>query len=43
MGLVTEQHKYSLLERTPELEILPAAKDLGLGMESFSRRNSRME
>jgi aryl-alcohol dehydrogenase-like predicted oxidoreductase len=36
MGLVTEQHKYSLLERTPELEVLPAAKDLGLGVVAWS-------
>lgn len=36
MGLVCEQHKYSLLNRLPELEVLPAAKDLGLGVVAWS-------
>lgn len=36
MGLVTEQHKYSLLERTAEMEVLPAAQDLGLGVVAWS-------
>lgn len=36
MGLVCEQHKYSLLERTPEMEVLPAAQDLGLGVVAWS-------
>ncbi|MGG3573930.1 aldo/keto reductase [Bacillus gobiensis] len=36
MGLISEQHKYSLLERTPELEVLPAARDLGLGVVAWS-------
>jgi aryl-alcohol dehydrogenase-like predicted oxidoreductase len=36
MGLVSEQHKYSLLERTPEMEVLPAARDLGLGVVAWS-------
>ncbi|ASB89034.1 aldo/keto reductase [Bacillus sonorensis] len=36
MGLVTEQHKYSLLERTAEMEVLPAARDLGLGVVAWS-------
>lgn len=36
MGLVSEQHKYSLLQRTPELEVLPAARDLGLGVIAWS-------
>ena len=32
MGLVNEQHRYSLICRFPELEVLPAAKDYGLGI-----------
>jgi aryl-alcohol dehydrogenase-like predicted oxidoreductase len=36
MGLVCEQHKYSLLNRLPELEVLPAAQDLGLGVVAWS-------
>lgn len=36
MGLVTEQHKYSLLCRLPELEVLPAAQDLGIGVIPWS-------
>jgi aryl-alcohol dehydrogenase-like predicted oxidoreductase len=36
MGLVVEQHIYSLLNRTPELEVLPAASDLGLGVVAWS-------
>jgi len=36
MGIVTEQHKYSLLERTAEMEVLPAARDLGLGVVAWS-------
>ncbi|WP_134683858.1 aldo/keto reductase [Brevibacillus migulae] len=36
MGLVSEQHKYNLLERLPELEVLPAAQDLGLGVIPWS-------
>jgi aryl-alcohol dehydrogenase-like predicted oxidoreductase len=36
MGLVCEQHKFSLLNRLPELEVLPAAKDLGLGVVAWS-------
>ncbi|BBI32849.1 aldo/keto reductase [Cohnella abietis] len=36
MGLVCEQHKYSLLNRIPELEVLPAARDLGLGVVAWS-------
>jgi aryl-alcohol dehydrogenase-like predicted oxidoreductase len=31
LGLVSEQHKYSLLCRLPELEVLPAAEELGIG------------
>jgi len=36
LGLVSEQHKYSLLCRLPELEVLPAAKGLGLGVIPWS-------
>jgi aryl-alcohol dehydrogenase-like predicted oxidoreductase len=36
LGLVSEQHKYSLLTREPELEVLPAASDLGIGVICWS-------
>jgi len=36
MGLISEQHKYSLLCRLPELEVLPAAQDLGIGVIPWS-------
>ncbi|HEX7056484.1 MAG TPA: aldo/keto reductase [Bacilli bacterium] len=36
LGLISEQHKYSLLCRLPELEVLPAAQDLGLGVIAWS-------
>ncbi|WP_322904458.1 aldo/keto reductase [Paenibacillus campi] len=36
LGLVSEQHKYSLLCREPELEVLPASKQLGLGVIPWS-------
>ncbi|MEK3684273.1 aldo/keto reductase [Paenibacillus sp. FSL R10-2736] len=36
LGLVSEQHLYNLLERTPELEVLPASKELGLGVIPWS-------
>lgn len=32
MGLISEQTMYSLLCRWPELEVLPAAQDLGIGV-----------
>ncbi|GGE30972.1 putative oxidoreductase YrpG [Pullulanibacillus camelliae] len=35
-GLVSEQHKYSLLCRLPELEVLPAAQDQGIGVIVWS-------
>jgi aryl-alcohol dehydrogenase-like predicted oxidoreductase len=32
LGLVCEQHKYNLCCRMPELEVIPAARDLGIGL-----------
>ncbi len=32
MGIVSEQTQYNLLNRIPELEVLPAAKDFGIGV-----------
>jgi aryl-alcohol dehydrogenase-like predicted oxidoreductase len=36
LGLVSEQSIYNLLERTVELEVLPAAEDFGLGIIPWS-------
>jgi aryl-alcohol dehydrogenase-like predicted oxidoreductase len=36
IGLVSEQHKYSLLCRLPELEVLPAAEEHGIGVIAWS-------
>ncbi|QCT03914.1 aldo/keto reductase [Paenibacillus algicola] len=36
LGLVSEQHKYSLNCRLPELEVLPAAQHYGLGVIPWS-------
>jgi aryl-alcohol dehydrogenase-like predicted oxidoreductase len=36
LGLVSEQHKYNLLCRLPELEVLPASQELGLGVIPWS-------
>ena len=36
LGLVSEQHKFSLLNRLPELEVLPAAEGYGLGVVAWS-------
>lgn len=36
LGLVSEQHKYNLLTRLPELELLPTVKDLGMGLIIWS-------
>ena len=36
LGLVSEQHRYNLLCRLPELEVLPAAQALGLGVLAYS-------
>ena len=41
-GLVSEQHKYNLLCRLPELEVLPAAQALGLGVLVYSPLASGM-
>lgn len=36
LGLVSEQHKYNLLCRLPELEVLPASQALGVGIIPWS-------
>ena len=36
LGLVSEQAKYNLLTRHVELEVLPAAQDLGIGVLPYS-------
>lgn len=36
LGLVSEQHRYNLLCRQPELEVLPAARHLGIGVLAYS-------
>ena len=36
LGLVSEQSKYSLLERTVELEVIPACQSYGLGLVPWS-------
>jgi len=36
LGLVSEQHKYNLNTRLPELEVLPAAENLGIGVIPWS-------
>jgi aryl-alcohol dehydrogenase-like predicted oxidoreductase len=36
LGLVSEQSKYSLLERTVELEVIPACETYGLGLIPWS-------
>ena len=36
LGLVTEQHQYSLMCRLPELEVLPAALEMGIGVVPYS-------
>lgn len=42
IGLVSEQHKYNLMCRLPELEVLPAAQDLGIGIIPWSPLNGGM-
>ncbi len=36
LGLVSEQHKYSLVCRQPELEVLPCCEALGIGVIPYS-------
>jgi len=36
MGIVNEQHCYNLLRRQAELEVIPMAKDQGVGLTLFS-------
>lgn len=36
LGLVAEQHQYHLLSRLPELEVIPAAGELGIGLITYS-------
>ncbi|MEA2624186.1 MAG: hypothetical protein QOD06_231 [Candidatus Binatota bacterium] len=36
LGLVSEQSKYSLLERTIELEVVPACREYGIGIVPWS-------
>lgn len=40
LGLVVEQHHYSLLKRQAEAEVLPTCKELGIGMMIWSPRAS---
>lgn len=35
VGLVSEQTQYNLLNRIPELEVLPAAEDFGIGVIAY--------
>ena len=35
MGLVSEQTQYNLLNRIPELEVIPAAQDFGIGVLAY--------
>ncbi|HXT36026.1 MAG TPA: aldo/keto reductase [Chloroflexota bacterium] len=35
MGLISEQTQYNLLNRIPELEVLPAARDFGIGVLAY--------
>ena len=35
VGFVSEQTQYNLLNRIPELEVLPAAQDLGIGVIAY--------
>lgn len=40
LGIVAEQHHYSLLKRQAEMEVLPACEELGIGMMIWSPRAS---
>jgi aryl-alcohol dehydrogenase-like predicted oxidoreductase len=35
VGLISEQTQYNLLNRTPELEVLPAGQDMGIGILAY--------
>jgi aryl-alcohol dehydrogenase-like predicted oxidoreductase len=35
MGFVSEQTQYNLLSRVPEMEVLPAARDFGIGVIAY--------
>jgi aryl-alcohol dehydrogenase-like predicted oxidoreductase len=35
VGLISEQTQYNLLNRAPELEVLPAAQDFGIGVLAY--------
>jgi len=35
MGLISEQTQYNLLNRYPEMEVFPAAEDLGIGILAY--------
>ena len=35
MGLISEQTQYNLLNRIPELEVLPAAREFGIGILAY--------
>ena len=39
LGVVCEEHRYNLMCRLPELELLPAAKKLGIGVLAYSPLN----
>lgn len=41
-GLICEQHKYNLLSRIPELEVLPSAQSHGMGVVAWSPLNGGM-
>jgi len=36
MGLICEEHKYNLMCRLPELELLPSAKEHGIGVVAYA-------
>ena len=36
MGIVSEQSQYNLLNRAPELEVLPACEAMGIGLFPYS-------
>ncbi len=42
MGLISEQHHYNLMFRLPELEVLPAARELGIGVIPWGPLNSNV-